>query len=58
MTEDAGGPPITGAATTTPPDAHDLERDRQRFRRTLVKVMSVQAIALVLLWLLQRRYTP
>jgi hypothetical protein len=28
-----------------------------RFRRTLVHVMSMQVVALVLLWLLQRRYT-
>jgi hypothetical protein len=30
--------------------------DRARFRRTLVRVMSVQVITLVLLWLLQLRY--
>jgi hypothetical protein len=28
-----------------------------RFRRTLIKVMTVQLVALVLLWLLQTRYT-
>jgi hypothetical protein len=28
-----------------------------RFRKTLVRVMSVQVITLVLLWLLQRRYS-
>jgi hypothetical protein len=28
-----------------------------RFRRTLVRVMAVQVAALVLLWLLQSRYT-
>jgi hypothetical protein len=36
---------------TTPPP------DRARFRRTLVRVMAVQVVTLVLLWLLQRRYT-
>ena len=30
--------------------------DRARFRRTLVKVMAMQAIALILLWLLQSHY--
>ena len=28
------------------------------FRRTLVRVMTMQVVALVLLWLLQARYTP
>jgi len=27
-------------------------------RRTLVRVMTMQVVALVLLWLLQARYTP
>jgi hypothetical protein len=27
------------------------------FRRTLVRVMSVQVVSLLLLWLLQARYT-
>ena len=31
---------------------------RARFRRNLVRVMSVQILALVLLWLLQQRFTP
>jgi hypothetical protein len=31
--------------------------DSQRFRRTLVRVMVVQAIALLALWLLQSHYT-
>lgn len=30
--------------------------DSGRFRRTLVRVMGVQAITLALLWLLQHRY--
>jgi len=29
-----------------------------QFTRTIVSVMSVQVVALVLLWLLQARYTP
>lgn len=31
--------------------------DEGRFRRTLVRVMSVQLVTLILLWLLQHRYT-
>jgi len=31
---------------------------RARFRRNLVRVMSVQVVTLVLLWLLQRHFTP
>ena len=36
----------------------DTSRDQSRsnFRRTLVRVLGLQAIALVLLWLLQLRY--
>lgn len=30
----------------------------RRFRRTLVSVLGVQVITLVLLWILQRVYTP
>ena len=36
------------------------ERDREaaaRFRATLVRVLGVQVVALVLLWLLQSRYS-
>lgn len=29
-----------------------------RFRRTLVRVLTVQAITLILLWILQHSYTP
>ena len=36
----------------------DQERDARRFRRTLVRVMLVQVVTLVLLWLMQSRYTP
>ena len=28
------------------------------FRTTLVRVLAIQTVALVLLWLLQSRYTP
>ncbi len=28
------------------------------FRRTLVRVMSVQVVTLAIMWLLQSRYTP
>ena len=33
------------------------EQDGDRFRRTLVRVMSVQVVTLVLLWLLQQRFS-
>jgi hypothetical protein len=36
----------------------DPEHDARRFRRTLVSVMLVQVVTLVLLWVLQSRYTP
>jgi hypothetical protein len=36
----------------------DPEHDVRRFRRTLVSVMLVQLVTLVLLWILQSRYTP
>ena len=32
--------------------------ERARFRRTLVKVMAMQVVALLLLWLLQVSFTP
>ncbi len=33
-----------------------LSTENSRFRRTLVRVLSVQVVALLLLWLLQSRY--
>ena len=39
---------------TAPQDI--IPRDAARFRRTLVRVMSVQVVTLVLLGLLQSRY--
>ena len=38
------------------PLATSSSDDRTRFRRTLLKVMTMQVVALVLLWLLQRHY--
>lgn len=32
------------------------DRRASRFRSTLIRVMGVQAVALLLLWLLQARY--
>ena len=43
--------PRVGASMST----HD--ESRRRFRTTLFRVMAVQIITLLLLWLLQRRYT-
>lgn len=37
-------------------DARDA--DRRRFRRTLLKVMAMQVVALLVLWLLQTAFTP
>ena len=31
--------------------------DKTRFRRTLIRVMSMQLATLILLWLLQTRFT-
>jgi hypothetical protein len=39
---------------TAPQDI--IPRDAERFRRTLVRVLAVQVVTLVLLWLLQGRY--
>ena len=39
---------------TAPQDI--IPRDAARFRRTLARVMTVQVVTLVLLWLLQQRY--
>jgi hypothetical protein len=38
-------------------DALTREESRRRFRRTLVRVMSVQVVTLLLLWLLQRTFS-
>ena len=40
---------------TAPQDI--IPRDAARFRRTLVRVLAVQVVALVLLWVLQLRYS-
>lgn len=44
----------------TPPEPGrpaDAQAERARFRRTLFRVMAVQLVTLLLLWLLQARYT-
>ncbi len=38
------------------PDDTSDDQSRSKFRRTLVRVLGVQMVALVLLWLLQFRY--
>jgi hypothetical protein len=38
---------------TTPPD---VAAERRRFRTTLLRVLLVQAVALVLLWIVHARY--
>ena len=37
-------------------DNTSRDQPRSKFRRTLVRVLGVQMVALVLLWLLQFRY--
>ena len=39
------------------PDTAPSDAGSRRFRRTLLSVMAVQAVTLLLLWLLQARYT-
>lgn len=36
----------------------DVGAERARFRRTLLKVMTMQLVSLLLLWLLQTAYGP
>ena len=43
---------------TTPDGEIDADEGRRRFRRNLVRVMSVQIISLIVLWLVQRHFTP
>ncbi len=47
--------PVSGYAMTTPTPA--TQHDASRFRRTLVKVMTVQVITLALLWWLQEKFS-
>ena len=39
------------------PSAPSSDPDRARFRRTLIKVMTMQIVALAILWLLQATFT-
>lgn len=41
---------------TTDPSTPSTPEERAHFRRTLAKVMAMQVVALVLLWLLQGHY--
>jgi hypothetical protein len=36
----------------------DVDAERSRFRRTLVKVMSMQLASLIALWLMQAAFGP
>ena len=42
---------------TTPSETTDKAADAARFRRTLVKVMTMQLVTLLLLWWLQRTFS-
>ncbi|MBT8336243.1 MAG: hypothetical protein KJO11_06525 [Gemmatimonadetes bacterium] len=46
-------PPADGTSAEASPDP---AASRARFIRTLVRVLSVQVVALALLWILQARY--
>ena len=50
-------PPPLGPSGT-PATVPAIQPPATPFRRTLARVMAVQVVALVLLWLLQARYTP
>jgi hypothetical protein len=39
------------------PDPTSSEAGSSRFKQTLVRVMSVQIVTLIALWLLQRHFT-
>jgi hypothetical protein len=43
---------------TTSPPPRPASDSRTHFRRTLRQVMAVQVVTLLLLWLLQTRFTP
>jgi hypothetical protein len=43
--------------TPRAPDSDEDQAMSDRFRRTLVSVLGVQAVTLVLLWLLQQHYS-
>ena len=49
MSQPPGQSPESGVRSSDPPSPD--------FRRTLISVMSVQVLALLLLWFLQLRYT-
>ena len=50
--------PPTPPSSPLPPDPARAASDRARFRRTLVRVMTVQVVTVLLLWLVQRHFTP
>jgi hypothetical protein len=41
-----------------PDDTHAPDSGTSTFRRTLIRVLLVQVVALALLWALQAHYTP
>ena len=43
---------------TTPTPPTDKAADAAKFRRTLVKVMTMQVVTLALLWWLQQAFSP
>ena len=49
--------PTVHSPFMTQPLPPDDRSTPSRFRRTLVRVMAVQVVALILLWLLQRHFS-
>lgn len=42
--------------TETPPT--DVQDGARRFRRTLVRVLGVQVVTLIVLWIVQHHFSP
>ena len=62
MTDRPISEPAPDGAADAPPDAppdapRDARAEAARFRTNLVRVLLVQVVTLLALWLVQRRYT-
>ena len=62
MTDRPTSEPAPDGAADAPPDAppdapRDARAEAARFRTNLVRVLLVQVVTLLALWLVQRRYT-
>jgi hypothetical protein len=56
----AGGRRLSETSTKSDPASTSNEADegKPQFRRTLVRVLIVQVVTLVLLWLIQTHFSP